>query len=712
MPTTRLRQALPLLLLAVAAAVVPATPAAAAWPAWVDHTPAAEGTDLSTLAVDPSQPSVIYAARQVGLGGMVKSVDGGRTWAAIDQGLLNDAVGVSFPGLLSVSGIAVRPQDSDVVYVGVRGSSELASRPATIFRSTSGGASWLPVGGPQAPDGTYPSVNGLAIDPRRARLMFAATSQGMFRSQDQGATWTALPQGLADDGGNLPSVLQVLIEPAHPDTVWALTSTHLYRSGDRGASWQPREVGLPASPRFGNLAFSAASGNAYLTVSSTGSPAVWQSSDRGASWQPTAGGVTSGGTVAVMPGAPDALLYTKFDSAAYSLDAGASWLPSSVPGGSQPGLGAASGDAWVTIGSGALRSEDHGATFVATNQGLPPAPGDLAVDPLSGNVFAGFGGRLYRSTDQGASFATPLAADHPILLFGTQPVSISGSSPATVDVIARADALTFYRSVDGGATFAARAADLSAFGQAFAPLTLTAIGGDPNRLICGEQGVPNSAGIGDGGIYRSLDGGLTWSKPYTPPDDGLFNFQPQTSATDPTDRGRVFVGVHWRHTSAFTEGALLRSHAAGAGFDVVLDGISFPQVSVGAAGSGGRRGVVYVGGGNLSTRQGLWRSLDHGATWERLAGGLPTDDGHFIAGVVADPAVRGRVWAVIDGLPWVSRNDGDTWVPVAVTGLPYGSRLTTNRPLQVDPSVPGERPARLWAATTLGLFSLNVETDP
>lgn len=70
--------------------------------------------------------------------------------------------------------------------------------------------------------------------------------------------------------------------------------------------------------------------------------------------------------------------------------------------------------------------------------------------------------------------------------------------------------------------------------------------------------------------------------------------------------------------------------------------------------------MVYVGGGSLSTRQGLWRSLDHGTTWERLAGGLPTDDGHTIYGALADPAVRGRVWAVIDGLPWVSRNETAT----------------------------------------------------
>lgn len=293
-----------------------------------------------------------------------------------------------------------------------------------------------------------------------------------------------------------------------------------------------------------------------------------------------------------------------------------------------------------------------------------------------------------------------------------QPITFGADTPPTIDLLASSIddfRARFFRSTDGGVTFVPRQGDLTAFGTQFAPVTLTNIGGDPNWLLCGELGA-GVEGVSAAGIYRSLDGGATWKRSWAPPAGADF-FQPESAATDPTSHGRTFVGASWTAGPALT-GAVLRSRASGAAFDVVLDGLAFPQVAVGAGGRGQRRGVVYAGGPSPGGREGLWRSLDHGTTWERLTRGLPTAGNHSVGGVVADPRVRGRVWVAIAGLPWVSFDDGDTWTRETVAGLPYGAQLLFSGPLALDPGVAGERPARLWAMTNLGLFSLVVEAAP
>ncbi|MCH8956505.1 T9SS type A sorting domain-containing protein [candidate division KSB1 bacterium] len=61
---------------------------------------------------------------------------------------------------------------------------------------------------------------------------------------------------------------------------------------------------------------------------------------------------------------------------------------------------------------------------------------------------------------------------------------------------------------------------------------------------------------------------------------------------------------------------------------------------------------------------GIWRSVDGGESWERLAGGLPEGMGKI--GVAASPAKAGRVWAIVEaegdeGGLYRSDDGGDTW---------------------------------------------------
>jgi uncharacterized repeat protein (TIGR02543 family) len=59
-----------------------------------------------------------------------------------------------------------------------------------IYRSTDGGASWIPL--------TNRLTNALVIDPVTPTTIFAGTEAGVFRSTDAGETWTAMNEGLTN----------------------------------------------------------------------------------------------------------------------------------------------------------------------------------------------------------------------------------------------------------------------------------------------------------------------------------------------------------------------------------------------------------------------------------------------------------------------------------------------------------------------------------
>src|SRR5687767_9098686 len=81
------------------------------------------GGNVPALAVDPSNPSVVYAGTYGG--GIFKSTDAGATWAASAQGLL---------ARTGVQDIAIDAQAPSTVFVAAN---------TGIYRSTDAGGSWV-----------------------------------------------------------------------------------------------------------------------------------------------------------------------------------------------------------------------------------------------------------------------------------------------------------------------------------------------------------------------------------------------------------------------------------------------------------------------------------------------------------------------------------------------------------------------------------------
>lgn len=78
------------------------------------------------------------------------------------------------------------------------------------------------------------TVNGFAVHSTNPKIMYVATRQGVFRTDNAGTTWTRAANGPKN-------VAAVAVNPRTPNEVYAATSDgEIVRSSDGGARWGGR----------------------------------------------------------------------------------------------------------------------------------------------------------------------------------------------------------------------------------------------------------------------------------------------------------------------------------------------------------------------------------------------------------------------------------------------------------------------------------------
>ena len=227
---------------------------------------------------DPNQPLTAYAGTQAA--GIYKSVDEGKTWAAQNHGLnsldvrsielssglivLGTAQGVYYSddaagswhtlGLdsLSVAAVAILPKAAGVTLFA--GADNGSGGAGYLMKSEGIAGSWAVVKGNFPGDAVVASLAvASAVSGGSDPPVLAGTSQGLFRTDDRGATWAPL-SGLPTTDFNI-----ALFNPANPDQIYVGSDGDqgnggVFRSLDRGASWTGLSVGLPVKPRVTAMA--------------------------------------------------------------------------------------------------------------------------------------------------------------------------------------------------------------------------------------------------------------------------------------------------------------------------------------------------------------------------------------------------------------------------------------------------------------------------
>jgi hypothetical protein len=176
-------------------------------------------------------------------GGVCASQDAGATWI------------VSGVGFIGVGSIAIAPSNPSRVYASGQIAPHAPPGP-TFYRSDDGGATWTGVGAMATS-----TPHGLAVDPLDENVVYVAAIDGIERSRDGGVTWENILPGA-------PTLVRV--DPRAPNTVYAATgySSAYYIpppqepqvsvSEDGGATWTPLTQGLAPNVAVVDLAFDAA----------------------------------------------------------------------------------------------------------------------------------------------------------------------------------------------------------------------------------------------------------------------------------------------------------------------------------------------------------------------------------------------------------------------------------------------------------------------
>ncbi|MGP3948426.1 WD40/YVTN/BNR-like repeat-containing protein [Streptomyces sp. 7N604] len=207
----------------------------------------------------PAAPGVVYAGTEPGA--LFRSEDGGETFELV-RPLWDHPTREKWQpggGGLAVHTVITDPRDADAVTVAVS--------TGGVYRSLDGGASWAPSNsGVQAvflPD-PYPDfgqcVHKIAQDAGDPDRLYLQNHWGVYRSDDSGATWTSIGEGLPSDFGfpvaahpHRADVAYVFPLNADEDRVPAGRRCRVYRTEDAGASWQELGTGLPEGAHYGTV---------------------------------------------------------------------------------------------------------------------------------------------------------------------------------------------------------------------------------------------------------------------------------------------------------------------------------------------------------------------------------------------------------------------------------------------------------------------------
>jgi photosystem II stability/assembly factor-like uncharacterized protein len=624
----------------------------------------------------PTQPNVFFMG--VNNGGVWKSDDYGRTWAPIFDEAPTGSVG----------DLAVSPSHPDVLYVG---SGEGLHRPDLgvgdgIFKSTDGGKAWRHVGLPDVQQ-----VGRLVVHPTDPDIVFVAgmghpygpnEERGVFRTTNGGRSWEKVLYVNHNTGAS-----QVEIDPSDPRTIYAALWEHregpwengsfsgpntgLYKSVDGGTTWRRLTKGLPVADRGEQFIFAIAPGNPrrlYTLVGGRSTAGVFRSNDGGETWARVSDDRRLGVDLKVHPANAD-IVFAAGTCEYRSDDGGRTWTAiKGAPGGDDPQrlwinplqpdimLLTADQGATITVNGGRTWSswynqptaqlyhvttdnqfpywvyggqQESGAIGIASRgNGGQISFRDwigvgadeyayVAPDPLNPDIV--YGGRVQRfnrRTGQSQNVAPEALRSGQYRILRTMPLLFHPAEPRMLLFATN----VLWKTTTGGQQWEIISPDLSrerpAVPESVGDFRTPDMDDMPRRGVIYAVGPSPKdvsliwAGTDDGLIHVTRDGGKSWTN-VTPP------------ALRPWDKVSQLVAGHFDTQTAYAAINAIRRD---------------------------------------DMRPHLYRTHDGGATWTRIANGLPETGPVNV--VREDPKQPGLLFAGTERAVYVSADDGDRWLPL------------------------------------------------
>lgn len=427
------------------------------------------GTKFRVIATSLDHPETAYVSyKHLLLGGrswlgIAKTIDGGVTWDPVwkdeyriepnvpEARNIHDAwlAGLGTEWGDNPLGLGVAEQDPNLAYSTDYG---------RTMRTTDGGANWYAAYSRKVPGGGW-TTTGLDVtntydylfDPFDAHRRFITTTDiGLFRSEDDGRSWTQSLTGVPEAW--TLTTYSATFDPDVRDKMWAVMSgahdmprsrtwrnidTSTFRGGvcvslDGGRTWTPSNQGMAeTAPTHILLDPTTPVGKRGLWVAAMGR-GVYKSSDDGATWTLKNNGIVqhdplawrlaraADGTlyVVIVRRSEDGSISTAGDGALYkSTDGAESWTGVNLPSGTNGPYGLAIDPhdtqrlylaEWCRA---AGMDGQGGGIFLSTNGGRTwktvfdhdQHVYDVTIDPRDSNVLyaASFESSVWRSNDRG-----------------------------------------------------------------------------------------------------------------------------------------------------------------------------------------------------------------------------------------------------------------------------------------------------------------------
>jgi len=607
------------------------------------------------VTFNPQNPRTIYAGSASG--GLWHSRTAGvgpAAWEYVDTG---------YP-VLGVSCIAIAPDDTNTIYIGTGevygyqdadiGLSIRTTRGTYgigILMSSDGGETWQ-----KSLDWTYQQRRGvwaIEFNPLNSDVVWAATTEGTYKSTDAGQTWARMDTTLM--------VMDLAVHPVDTNTVYIACGNlyspggGLYRTADGGTSWEPLTQGLPSD----------LGGKPQLALYES-SPDVLMAGFGGGYWD------GAGTTLCRSEDGGDT--WTTVSTVDYSTYQG--WYSHLV------GMHPLDSSQVICAGIELWKSTTGGSNLVQKSHsfyvsGTPPAGGPegpadyIHVDIHSityhptgpDTVYFGCDGGVFRSLDGGETFQGCNGG------YQTAQFYNGFSSAMTDSTLAIGGLQDNYTALYHGSPSWQRAL----YGDG----TYTSIRAtDPAVLYGSSQYL--------GSLYRSTDRGQTWQNL-----GGNFlgeaNFvTPFIFCTSNPQVGYAGFSYMYRTINGGQYWYMMNDVQE-------LDGN--PVLSLAA--SSYNTDLAFAGTAPIFGRAHLFRTTD-GFTWEDITGELPD---RYPVDIAVDPVLDSNVYVVFSGFGashvWRSNDWGNTWQDIG-QGLPD---VPTNA-VTVDPLYPDH----IYVGNDLGVY--------
>ena len=199
------------------------------WTTWASGYNPGNGR-VNCITVDPVDQNIVYAGSPAG--GLWKSTDSGQTWNALftDQ------------PTLGVSGIAVDFSNNQIIYCATGDGDGTDTYSMGVIKSTDGGATWNATGLNWQTTAAR-TTRMLRMHPNDPLILFCATSNGLWKTEDGGGVWAKVAEGSFHD---------VELKPDDPGIVFAC-GDQFFRSLDGGSTFSLVTTGLPLATQVNRM---------------------------------------------------------------------------------------------------------------------------------------------------------------------------------------------------------------------------------------------------------------------------------------------------------------------------------------------------------------------------------------------------------------------------------------------------------------------------